>query len=581
MSKRRSLRDIFKMSNPKASVAPHNGQTIGVAEPSVTRLSHSIDYNSLKSRFSRNSTLIDPNSFSVIADYSWLTRYQTFGVFKPPFAPMEKSKGISNAHNVSLESYVDAVIRSQEMEPLVKALAGDSTSDSPARSISTSLGSPSPSSTDTVNLQVLNPIDEFASGPVALHVSNPAKRFISSTHASFHYEVMVHGHVSIAVMGERYEMWKSERMSQHDLASTDNKGQWSDDFYRSAKQSKTSLTSNGSSSWTSSAASVGSNDIIIISDHSFFFPTLFQVGAQSTHGALFPFETVDVPIVALKNVSPLGLRSVSSQVAPIPVPYQPNDNISSTRALGDPNAAVSLSSSFTAQIGIKKCGFYGTHPVTLLRVSLYNPPNIIDGVRCSSSANGSGKEGPVEAPVGHRIATPALTRAVNLLTNSYVVGDPEGSANRNSPLQHLRGDVDFPRVFVHMYRSSYRIYDRDESWDHGHWIGSFHEAWKNLRVAKRKLDEYNRDSRHSESHSSCTSDGGKDVSSSELHALIEDYAQQVSAAAQCGPQPWLPNPNVIEFACENCFYPIISDDQVNFKKNQIAITDGLWSPVSN
>ncbi|CCW68686.1 unnamed protein product [Phytomonas sp. Hart1] len=137
-------------------------------------------------RFVRNHVLINPKALHVLCEEEVLGRYQAFAVYKPPFCPMRRRDAAGNFHNVAVESFIAAALKSQLVHPVLR------------RSLRQG----------EVRVRVLNDLDSFASGPVAVSVSDACPFNTSLERCVMNYDVLVRGHLSFP-RGERQSITPS------------------------------------------------------------------------------------------------------------------------------------------------------------------------------------------------------------------------------------------------------------------------------------------------------------------------------------------------------------------------------------
>lgn len=137
----------------------------------------------IQTRFLRNAFLIPPQSLCLLQQPNLtdtLTSWHMFALYKPPFCPMRRTQAKDNYHHVSVESFVDASLRSRAVWPTLKRVLAP----------------------QEMHVRVLYDLDAFASGPVVVRVSDggqPSSAFAPATlrQAVMEYDVMVAGHLPV------------------------------------------------------------------------------------------------------------------------------------------------------------------------------------------------------------------------------------------------------------------------------------------------------------------------------------------------------------------------------------------------
>ncbi|CCW62350.1 unnamed protein product [Phytomonas sp. EM1] len=160
------LTDILKRNNP---------QVLKRHAEDLTKALSSLPPEANQTRFIRNHFLISPKALHLLCDEQILERYKVFAVYKPPFCPMRRRDADLNYHKVSVESYITAALQSQLVHPILRRVVRK----------------------DAVKIRVLNDLDLFASGPVAVSVSDACSFNTSLASCVMNYDVLVAGHLPL------------------------------------------------------------------------------------------------------------------------------------------------------------------------------------------------------------------------------------------------------------------------------------------------------------------------------------------------------------------------------------------------
>ena len=162
---KRPLYDVFNRTNPKI-LEKHKRELAKLAtvDPSLTA-----------SRFVRNSVFIDPKSLHLLLDSNTLSQHKVFAVYKPPFCPLRRSEAVENFHKVSVESYVEAALKSIEIAGEVRQLA----------------------SAENLQIRVLYELSHYQSGPMVVALAkqfDPREYLLRSVQI---FDTMVFGHLKV------------------------------------------------------------------------------------------------------------------------------------------------------------------------------------------------------------------------------------------------------------------------------------------------------------------------------------------------------------------------------------------------
>ncbi|KPA85372.1 hypothetical protein ABB37_01689 [Leptomonas pyrrhocoris] len=161
-------------------VLKQNGkQTLERHAVDLAAAASSLQAEAIQTRFLRNQFLISPKSLHLLASEDLLSRWHVFGVYKPPFCPMRKSAAADNFHHVSVESFVEAALRSKSIYPVLRRAL------TPAE----------------MQVRVLYNLDTFASGPVLVALSNHYQFAASLATTTMEYDVLVSGHLPVHATG--------------------------------------------------------------------------------------------------------------------------------------------------------------------------------------------------------------------------------------------------------------------------------------------------------------------------------------------------------------------------------------------
>nr|CCC90730.1 unnamed protein product [Trypanosoma congolense IL3000] len=162
----RRLTDVLR-SNSKESLLRN--------ATDLARVSASLNPEEIQTRFMRNKLLISPKSLQLLYDATIFSRWCAFAVYKPPFCPMRREESRSNFHRVSVESFVEAALRSRDIHPMIQR-------EIPPQDI---------------KIRVVNDVDEVASGPVVVTVADRHHFTRSLEGFTMRYDVLVAGHLPL------------------------------------------------------------------------------------------------------------------------------------------------------------------------------------------------------------------------------------------------------------------------------------------------------------------------------------------------------------------------------------------------
>lgn len=548
-AKPRSIVDIFNAGNKPAAAA-----VTGTFRATASDL---VDLAVTKTRFNRNKWLIDPSTFHVMSEYFQVKQYKTFAIAKPPFAPMRAAESASNARRVSVEAYINVAMDSQELVPFRKALMSGIPDHSapPSQSVSRMANAYEEVHRDEgkASIRVLNTLPTTASGPVVVHAAN-AHRFVSNDHSYYHYEVLVAGHITHTQIKKRglaaADAW--DRIQKENLAEAAAKAadtaaaaQQEDATYRLGHLSEEGKVASETAEDDREASCLTNMEGVLkssIKNAGMFtgvvqsvMPARNKPGSDKGGGSndadrgsdandgewgrsvIAAFEESTTPSdggILHEALRPVTLRNGIRffNLAPIFTPRQRNYRTPTIEEMNTKKVQVPLvkpegnkmteelptppvADAPAAEVAIQTHGFYGMHPVTLLRISIFNPSTSV---------------------------APSIESFVHNVTGSFVIGDPMAMGasgcskafGDNPYLKRLRGDKDFPRVFVHLRKVGFAVYERN---------------WK-------------------------------------------------AASGDASSSVWMSNPKWLEFACNHTIEPLMSDTQMHPKKGKLTITDGLWHP---
>ncbi|RNF10482.1 hypothetical protein TraAM80_01528 [Trypanosoma rangeli] len=162
----RQLTDILRRNNKETLLR-------NAAE--LAWVSASVSAEDLQTRFLRNMHLISPKSLRLLCDEAVLSRWFTFAVYKPPFCPMRRMEAGGNYHRVSVESFVEAALRSRTVHPVLRRELRP----------------------EEVKVRVVNDVDVYASGPVVVTVADLHAFSTSLQDVTMRYDVIVAGHMPL------------------------------------------------------------------------------------------------------------------------------------------------------------------------------------------------------------------------------------------------------------------------------------------------------------------------------------------------------------------------------------------------
>ncbi|EPY34051.1 hypothetical protein AGDE_08041 [Angomonas deanei] len=170
------LIDVLHL-NSKETLERHSRELAEVA-------SH-IPADLIQTRFLRNNFLISPKSLFLLhqtprTNYTNVnfTKWNLFGIYKPPFCPMKAAEAGDNYHKVSVESFLQASLQSAALGDLMNKKFA-------------------PGCTHPPKIRVLNSISKFGSGPVLVSVSDEHSFSTSLEPMQQTYEVLVYGHLPV------------------------------------------------------------------------------------------------------------------------------------------------------------------------------------------------------------------------------------------------------------------------------------------------------------------------------------------------------------------------------------------------
>ncbi|ORC91131.1 uncharacterized protein TM35_000061360 [Trypanosoma theileri] len=141
----------------------------------LARVSASLPSTDMQTRFLRNQHLINPKSLHLLCDETILSRWCTFAVYKPPFCPMRRVEADGNFHNVSVESFISAALRSRSVQPILQ------------RELQPK----------EMKVRVVNNVDIYASGPVIVTIADRHNFSTSLRDFTMKYDVLVAGHATL------------------------------------------------------------------------------------------------------------------------------------------------------------------------------------------------------------------------------------------------------------------------------------------------------------------------------------------------------------------------------------------------
>lgn len=168
----RRLVDVLRQNRP---------ETLQRHATDLAAAASSLHAEAIQTRFLRNQFLINPKALCLLSNEDLLTRWHVFGLYKPPFCPMRKSAAQDNYHHVSVESFVEAALRSKSIYPTLRRVLSPS----------------------EVQVRVLHNLDSFASGPVLVALSNHFQFATSLATTTMEYDVLVSGHLPVHATGNQ------------------------------------------------------------------------------------------------------------------------------------------------------------------------------------------------------------------------------------------------------------------------------------------------------------------------------------------------------------------------------------------
>lgn len=349
----------------------------------VQRAMKEINRDDIQSRFERNKFLIDPKHLHLLVDHDKLDKYQSFAIFKPSFCPMRRLHAVENYHRVSVESFLQAALKSREISPISHRIIGDLSEAIVAESTTEHL--------------------DRALAPSG--VQGDLKGNISSSVSSTQVSSDVANRVSLAHVGVRV----------HNDLHDDISGPV---FVTLVPQLLPAQKDDGASSPLHSEGRLEKewqHAVLDSVSRKRPLPESLHHGVTHYEAMIFGHEVdrgveqdVD-PALLFPNVPPaVLLRAVEDKTRPLRC---------TTR--------------------VEKIGYYSVHAVSLVRISIFAPPVA---------------------------ASPDISRYVRQCRGTFVVGDPEGNEAILQKSTHgnpLRGDFDFPRVFVHLRTVAIDVDQRD------------------------------------------------------------------------------------------------------------------------
>ncbi|KEG07947.1 hypothetical protein DQ04_08411030 [Trypanosoma grayi] len=162
----RRLTDVLR-SNSKETLLRNAAE--------LAKVSVSLPPEKIQTRFLRNRRLINPKSLRLLCDEGVLSRWCAFAVYKPPFCPMRRAEAGGNYHRVSVESFIEAALRSREVQPVLQRELRP----------------------EEVRVRVVNDVDVHASGPVLVTVADRHAFATSLRGFTMRYDVLVAGHLPL------------------------------------------------------------------------------------------------------------------------------------------------------------------------------------------------------------------------------------------------------------------------------------------------------------------------------------------------------------------------------------------------
>jgi len=154
-----------------------------------SRLDAFIEDAQISTRFLRNKFVIEPRSLQLLLDNDVLMAHRVFGIYKPAFCPMRREMAMDNFHRVSVEGYLEKVLTSEKLEPLMSQYTKETHDRPTADSIDTNTA---PKEGEGLVVRVLNDIDTDGSGVVAVSI-NASPELQDLEHATMTYCIMVYG----------------------------------------------------------------------------------------------------------------------------------------------------------------------------------------------------------------------------------------------------------------------------------------------------------------------------------------------------------------------------------------------------
>jgi hypothetical protein len=189
MSGPRKLVDVIKQTSP---------EYLKKGTTQARRAMQEILGEELQTRFMRNHFLVDPKSLQLMVDHDKVNLYRTFAVYKPAFCPMRRAQADENYHRVSIESFINAALKSSDLSAVLRKIREEdvkASASAPREVLQGGLGGEGTAEVpSSVRLRVINDFPLFYSGPVLIALQEGPGRPSSLRRGVVHYDVLTFGH---------------------------------------------------------------------------------------------------------------------------------------------------------------------------------------------------------------------------------------------------------------------------------------------------------------------------------------------------------------------------------------------------
>ena len=614
MAKRPSkLSDIFNMTN--AVVRPRK-------DGSSSRLGRTLDIDGITSRYRRNELLVDPRSFHLMTDFDTLRKYKLFGVYKPPFAPMRRTESYENYHRVSAESYISAALKSRDMETVVAVLKrGEDpsapyrapssfdtrTSTSSSSSASASAADAAAGGADGLQIRVVNDLPAEAAGPLLVHI-NDANTYVHNDFTRYHFEALVHGHVSLRsaeATAEAMALIRAPSANPKGSHPTVGAGGFGSLPSDSSAVGVSAVATDGMIRTGYAGTTAAMGNVVEMSNLALLYPSLAASPTDdvstSASAAAPSIRMVDLP---RERLAPVPRRSLSPSMLRAAQAHLKAHHPELVEQCEAEAAAHERNSAYYNELmkaHAEKMAVYETelaafekrvkdegislNPLSPSKLSVGIMPHAGERQMAPPSRKLAeemlGKpERPVAPPPPPQplipIAAPTRTDApiirVGIRSFGFYATHPVTLIrfSAQSPTTAAAPDV---LRFVRAVTGSYTVGDPMAKKDTNNVFvktmragdRDFARAQVNLRSLG--INVYQRNP--------MWGDAALLSSASNPHISAAQRDSDAALAAS----PWLPHPKYLEFACDGSLDVLVNESQMMMKRSKITLTDGYWNPT--